>query len=119
LRAAGTSLAAISPQTPDASLTLAARAGLEFPVLSDAGNAVAREYGLVFALDATAIELHRRAGVDLPAHNGDDSWELPASSVFVVDADGTIRYRSVNADHRRRVGPDEVLAALRLPYGCR
>jgi peroxiredoxin len=112
LRAADASLAAISPQTPDASLTLAERAELRFPVLSDAGNAVARAYGLVFRLDDAAIELHRRAGVDLPTHNGDDSWELPASSVFAVDAGGTIRYRSVAADHRWRVGPDEVLAAL-------
>jgi peroxiredoxin len=112
LGAAGASLAAISPQTPDASLSLAERAELEFPVLSDAGNAVARAYGLVFQLDDAAIELHRRAGVDVPAHNGDDSWELPVSSVFAVDAGGTIRYRSVAADHRWRVGPDEVLAAL-------
>ncbi|HUO69288.1 MAG TPA: hypothetical protein VMU39_00805 [Solirubrobacteraceae bacterium] len=68
---------------------------------------------LVFALDAEDRELHSRAGIDLTAFNGDDSWELPASAVFVVDADGTIRFASVAGDYRWRVGPDEVLAALR------
>ena len=47
IRAAGATLVAVSPQTPDQSLTLAEQRELAFPVLSDAGNAVARDYGLV------------------------------------------------------------------------
>ena len=113
IHAAGASLVAVSPQTPDNSLTLAEQAELAFPVLSDAGNDVARSYGLVYALNAADRELHRGVGADLTAFNGDDSWELPAAAVFVVDPDGTIRYASVAGDYRWRVGPDEVLAALR------
>ena len=113
LHAAGATLVAISPQTPDNSLTLAEQAELAFPVLSDVGNAVARSYGLVFALGAEDRELHAGIGIDLAASNGDDSWELPAPAVFVVDPDGTIRFASVAGDYRWRVGPDEVLAALR------
>ena len=110
---AGATLVAISPQTPDSSLTLAEQADLAFPVLSDVGNAVARSYGLVYALGADDRELHRGVGIDLTAFNDDDSWELPAPAVFVVDAEGTIRYASVAGDYRWRVGPAEVLAALR------
>jgi peroxiredoxin len=113
IHAAGARLVAISPQTPDNSLTLAEQAELAFPVLSDVGNAVARSYGLVFAFGADDRELHSGAGIDLPTFNGDDSWELPAPAVFVVAADGAIRYASVAGDYRWRVGPDEVLAALR------
>jgi|tagenome__1003787_1003787.scaffolds.fasta_scaffold20436415_2 peroxiredoxin len=113
IHAAGAALVAISPQTPDNSLTLAEQAELKFPVLSDVGNAVARSYGLVFALGAADRELHGGVGIDLAASNGDDSWELPAPAVFVVDRAGTIRYASVAGDYRWRVGPDEVLAALR------
>lgn len=113
IHAAGASLVAVSPQTPDNSLTLAEQAELAFPVLSDVGNDVARSYGLVYALGGADRELHRGLGADLTAFNGDDSWELPAVAVFVVDADGTIRYASVAGDYRWRVGPDEVLAALR------
>ena len=82
-------------------------------MLSDVGDAVARSYGLVFALGADDRELHSGVGIDLTASNRDDSWELPAAAVFVVDTDGTIRYASVAGDYRWRVGPDEVLAALR------
>ena len=113
IHAAGAALVAISPQTPDNSLTLAEQAELAFPVLSDVGNAVARSYGLVYALGAGDRELHSGVGIDLAAFNGEDSWELPAPAVFVVDGDGTIRYASVAGDYRWRVGPDEVLAALR------
>ena len=113
IHAAGASLVAVSPQTPDNSLTLAEQAALEFPVLSDVGNTVARSYGLVFALGAADRELHGGVGIDLAASNGDATWELPAPAVFVVDADGTIRYASIAGDYRWRVGPDEVLAALR------
>ena len=67
----------------------------------------------MFALGADDRELHSAIGIDLSAFNGDDSWELPAPAAFVVDADGTIRYASVAGDYRWRVGPDEVLAALR------
>lgn len=113
IHAAGATLVAISPQTPDNSITLAEQAELAFPVLSDVGNAVARSYGLVFALGAADRERHSDLGIDLTAFNGDESWELPAPAVFVLDTDGTIRHASVAGDYRWRVGPDEVLAALR------
>src|SRR5438105_1829318 len=73
IHAAGAALVAISPQTPDNSLTLAEQAKLAFPVLSDVGNGVARSYGLVFALGAADRELHGGVGIDLAAFNGDDS----------------------------------------------
>ena len=114
IRAAGASPIAISPETPDNSLTLAEQAGLAFPVLSDAGNAVARSYGIVFDLAGADRDLHAGVGADLVEFNGDDSWELPAASVFVVGRDGIITFASVAGDYRWRVGPDEVLAALRL-----
>jgi peroxiredoxin len=113
IRAAGAALVAVSPQTPDQSLTVAERHALEFPVLSDVGNAVARDYGLVFTQGEEATATSRRLGIDLADFNGDDSNTLPAASTFVIGEDGVIRFASVFGDYRWRVGPDEVLAALR------
>ncbi len=48
----GATLVAVSPQTPDHSLSLAEKAELRFEVLSDKGNQVARSYGLVFQVGA-------------------------------------------------------------------
>jgi len=113
IRAAGAELVAVSPQTPDQSLSLAEQHDLAFPVLSDAGNRVAREYGLVFTSGAAATETMNELGVELSSFNGDETNTLPAASTFVIGQDGRIRFASVTGDYRWRVGPDEVLAALR------
>jgi peroxiredoxin len=113
IRGAGAALVAVSPQTPDQSLTLAERHALEFAVLSDAGNAVAREYGLAFTQGEAATTASRALGVELADYNGDDSNTLPAASTFVIGQDGLIRFAAVSGDYRWRVGPDEVLAVLR------
>jgi peroxiredoxin len=112
IRAAGATLVAISPQTPDQSLTFAEQKALKFPVLSDAGNAIARRYGLVFTPSQAATATNRALGIELPDFNGDDSNTLPAASMFVIGQDGTIRFASISGDNRWRVRPDEVLAAL-------
>jgi peroxiredoxin len=112
LTAAGAQLVAISPQTPDASLTHAERDGLRFHVLSDVENRVARDYGLVFTQPDTSTAVSREVGLELADYNGDDSHELPAASTFVILADGTVGFASISGDYRWRVGPEEVLAAL-------
>jgi peroxiredoxin len=108
ITAAGASLVAISPQTPDASLSFAEQKALKFPVLSDAGNHVARKYTFVF----TQPEGSTKAGVNLADFNGDDSNELPAPATFVISPDGTIVFESTSRDYRWRVGPEEVLTVL-------
>jgi peroxiredoxin len=113
IRAAGATLVAVSPQTPDQSLTFAEQKALEFPVLSDAGNAVADAYGLVFTQSAAPTATSRELGIELSDYNGEDSNTLPAASTFVIAADGVIRFASVSGDYRWRVGPEEVLAVLR------
>jgi len=113
IRAAGATLVAVSPQTPDQSLSFAERKALAFPVLSDAGNAVAREYGLVFTQSEPSTATSRELGIELADFNGDDSNTLPAPSTFVIGADGVVRFAAVSGDYRWRVGPQEVLAALR------
>jgi peroxiredoxin len=113
IRAAGATLVAVSPQTPDQSLTLAEQRALEFPVLSDAGNRVAGEYGLVFTSSDDATATLCDLGVELSAFNGENTNTLPAASTFVIGQDGIVRFASVSGDYRWRVGPDEVLAVLR------
>ena len=113
IRAAGAELVAVSPQTPDQSLTLAEQRALAFPVLSDAGNRVASEYGLVFTSSEEATATLHDLGVELSSFNGDDTNTLPAPSTFVIGQDARIQFASVSGDYRWRVGPEEVLAVLR------
>src|SRR5207248_7949621 len=62
IQALGASLVTISPQTPDHSLSMAEKHALTFPVLSDVGNQVARQFGLVFTIDEAVRDAHKQVG---------------------------------------------------------
>ncbi len=78
---------------------------LRFPLLSDAGNKVARQFRLTYRVPAAQEAIYRRAFVNLPFTNGDDSWELPIPATYIVDRDGTILYASANEDYTDRPEP--------------
>ncbi|MEB3359165.1 MAG: peroxiredoxin-like family protein [Synechococcales bacterium] len=113
IQALGASLVAISPETPDSSLTTAEKNELDFQVLSDVGNRVARQFGLVFTLPEELRPIYEGFGIDIPAHNGDATFELPLAATYVVAADGTIVHAFVDADYTRRLEPAEIVAALK------
>ena len=113
MRALGAQLVAISPQRPDQSLSMAEKNALEFEVLSDAGNRVARQFGLVFPLAARLRQVYKNVGgIDLSVYNGDESWELPMPGTFVIGRDRTIQLAYVEADYTRRLEPGEILDCL-------
>ncbi len=113
ITAAGATLVAISPQLPDNSLSTAEKLELAFPVLSDVGNVVAREYGLVFSLPEDLRSVYDGFGIDLPAANGDQTFELPVPATFVIDRDGSVAWRFVDPDYTHRGDPADVIAALK------
>ena len=117
IEALGASLAAISPQTPDHALTLAEKHKLGFVLLSDVGNKVARQYGLVFSLPEPLRHLYKKFGVDLQDYNADQAYELPLPGTFIVAAGGTIRFAFVDCDYTVRLEPDEIVKQLRQLVG--
>ncbi len=117
IQALGANLVAISPQTPDQSLSTAEKQNLRFAVLSDKGNVVARSYGLVFTLPERLRPIYQSFGIDVPASNGDTTWELPLPATYVVDQRGVIRADFLNADYTRRMEPADIIAALRSIRG--
>ena len=112
IHAAGARLIAVSAQTPDNSLTTAEKLALEFDVLSDVGNVLARAYGLVFRLPDALRPYYDRIGLSLEAYNGDGSWELPVSATYLVDGNGLITFAYLDADYTQRLEPSDLLAAL-------
>ena len=109
----GGKIIAISPQLPDGSLAMAEANKLEFDVLSDVGNGVARSFGLVYALAdelRAALQSNDKA---LPRINGDDSWELPVPATYVIASDRRIALAAVQVDYRQRLAPEAIIAALK------
>lgn len=106
-------MVAVSPNTPDHSLSMAEKNRLDFAVLSDAGNRVARRYGLVYRVPDKLRQIYLNAAhIDLAEFNGDDSWELPVPGTFVLSKDGRVRLRFAEIDHTRRLEPEDILSCL-------
>ncbi|HKV78558.1 MAG TPA: peroxiredoxin-like family protein [Candidatus Sulfotelmatobacter sp.] len=110
---AGATLAAISPQNVKQTFFMHDQHKLRFSLLSDAGNKVARQFGLTHRVPAAQEAIYRRAFVNLPFTNGDDSWELPIPATFIVDRDSTILDASANEDYTDRPEPLEIVKSLR------
>lgn len=113
--AAGATLVAISPQTPDASMTTVQKSELTFPVLSDVGNVVASAFGLVHTLEPEIAAAYARSGHDLPRDNAQpvDAVSLPLPATYLIDQSGQVRFAFVSADYTERAEPADVLTALR------
>jgi len=114
IKSLGASLIGISPETPDNSLSTVEKHQLEFEVLSDTGNKTARDYGLLFTVYEEMRPLYLKWGLDVPASNGDDSWELPIPATYIIDSNCVARAAHVNKDYTRRMEPEQILTTLRI-----
>ena len=106
-------LVAISPQTVKQSFFMHDQHKLRFPLLSDTGNQIARKFGLSYQVPELQQTVYRRAFVNLPFTNGDESWELPIPATFILDRDGTILYASANEDYTERPEPAAIVEFLK------
>jgi len=105
-------LVAISPQSPDESLSTAEKAGLEFTVLSDPGARVAQRIGIAFQQADDVIAAQAALGLDLAAVNAEGATRLPRPTVLVVDRDRIVRFVDVQPDYTARTEVADIIAAL-------
>jgi peroxiredoxin len=114
MRALGATLIAISPEKPDHGIVATEKNKLTFPVLSDFGNKVARQFGIVFQVGQNLNEFSKNAFKnDIALRNGEDSYALPVPATYVIDTAGVIRFAHVDVDYMLgRAEPEAVVAAL-------
>jgi peroxiredoxin len=112
LTALGASLVAVSPQTPDNSMTTAEKNTLAYPVLSDSALSAAEAFGIAFTLHPELVDLYTTFGNDLPELNGNGKWVLPLPATYVIDRNGRIVFAHIDADYRERAEPADVLSAV-------
>ncbi|MCJ1320465.1 hypothetical protein MMC15_005804 [Xylographa vitiligo] len=107
--AKGVTLVAISPELPNQSLSTTEKHELKFPVLSDVGNKLARQLGIVFAQPDSLRPVFKAFGHDLVTRNGDDSFEVPVPATLLVDRRGVVRNLFVDTDYTKRLEPETAL----------
>ncbi len=110
-QAAGANLLALTPEVPDKSLSTKEKHDLQFEVLSDVGNAVAHEYGIVFKLIPELADSYQ-SGFGLHEYNGDETDELPIAATYIIDQQGVIQYAFLDPDYRNRAEPADIIKAL-------
>jgi len=107
----GAQLLALTPELPDKSLSTTEKNDLEFEVLSDIGNAVAREFGIVFKLTDEVAGMYNES-FGMNDYNGDTSNELPLAAAYIIAENGEILYAFLDADYRNRAEPAELTRFL-------
>ena len=114
IKANNATLLAIFPELPNNSLTTQEQYELEFPVLSDLDNLVAKKFSLVFELDNKLVPLFKENfNWDLASINGTEKVELPIPATYVVDREGVIQFAFVQSDYTQRAEPERILEVLR------
>ena len=108
----GISLIAVSPQTPDGSLSTRQAKELTFTVLSDPGNQIARQLGILTAPSDGAQAANLQLGLDLTQVNADGTTGLPMPTVIITDAAGVIRWIDAHRDYTTRTEPGQILQAI-------
>lgn len=112
LKQLGATLVAISPQTPDESLSTSEKNALSFPVLSDQASTVASSFGITFDLADELRPIYTAFNHALPQKNGVDSWVLPIPATYVIAKTGKILLSFVDVDYRNRLEPSAVITVL-------
>lgn len=112
IKESGANLIAITPETPDNSLTTSEKNEIAFNVLTDTNNNYARELGLVFKMPKALQEVYKSFGIDLEAHNGNADFELPMPATLVVNSNKEVSYSFVSEDYTKRADIPAILDAL-------
>ncbi len=105
-------LVAISPQSPDNSLTLVEKHDLQFEVLTDSQNSYAKQLGISFQLQDFVLPHYKALGINLTDFNKNDENTLPVPAIFVVDEGGFIIYKFVDVNYMNRVKIEELINVL-------
>lgn len=106
-------LIAISPETPDNSLSTSEKNELSFSVLSDINNEYAKSLGLVFQLSEDLIGVYHSFNIHVDKHNGNTDYELPMPATYVINRNREIIYSFVPEDYTERLEPRIILDVLR------
>lgn len=108
-----TALVAISPETPDNSLSTSEKNELHFSVLSDLNNTYAKSLGLVFQLPEDLREIYHSFNLHVDIHNGNKDYELPMPATYIINKEKEIIYSFVPEDYTERLDPETILEILK------
>jgi peroxiredoxin len=111
-RSYGAQLLAITPETPDQSMSTKEKHNLEFEVLTDESNVMALQYGGVHNLPEEIRDIYAERGVG-DYYRDYKNVEFPVPATYIIDQSGVIRFVFAESDYRKRAEPTAIIDALK------
>ena len=91
------SVIAISPEGVDGVTKTVSKSKATFSVLSDDGLKISKAYKVAFKVTADMDSIHKKYNIDVVGNNGENGNYLPHPAAFIIDKEGKITYRYLNA----------------------
>ncbi len=113
LKSSGATLVAISPEKDSEVRKTKSKNNLDFPMISDPGNALAKKLNLTFTVEPEVAKEYKSLGLDLLESQGNGDNVLPMPATFVIGSDRRVLYVFADADYTKRASLDDVKAALK------
>ena len=108
-----TDLIAITPETPDNSLTTSEKNKIDFSILSDNDNNYAKELRLTFKMPQDLQAVYKSFNLNVDEHNGNKSFELPMPATYIVNKNKEVIYSFVPEDYTERLDPEIILDTIK------
>lgn len=112
IEALGAELIAITPESPDNSLSTAQKNELSFEVLTDKNNELANSLHLAYQIPEELNTIYKGFGIDLEQSQGNADHTLPIAATYVIDTNGEVTYHFLKEDYKLRADTSEILEAL-------
>ena len=114
IEALGATMISISPQLATFNQKIIEKQRLNFDLLSDPQNLIAKQFGLRWTMIDPLRSLYDNVfKINLPTYNGDDSWTLPVPARFIIGTDHMITYAEYSIDYTKRPNPGVLIEALK------
>ncbi|MEO7266058.1 MAG: peroxiredoxin-like family protein [Ferruginibacter sp.] len=112
IKAKGASVIAISPETNSSILKTIGKTKASFPVISDIGLAIMKNYKVNFKVEDEIVKKYKGFGVDFNMTNGENGANLPVPATYIIGKNGLVKYVYFNPDYRKRSSVKDLLDNL-------
>ncbi|WP_428025154.1 peroxiredoxin-like family protein [Arcobacter sp.] len=113
LKILNATLVTICPQTQDKSLYLSEKHSLNFDILYDKNNTIAKDFGIAYTLSDEVIPIYEKLKIDIIEANRNGTYALPLPATYIVNKNYEIIYAFVDANHRKRCEPKTIIDVLK------
>lgn len=101
-------LIAVSPDSPEVFKSFEDYKKISYTLLSDNDMNAAKAFGVAFQLHEKELADLKQYKVDLEKMSGKSHFQLPVPAIFIVDANGIVRFVHLNVDYTTRISAEEV-----------